>query len=166
MITYIVGGIIVGFALGWGIYWYLQQSDRRRWEAKWLHLERSPLVTGAVLARAWEQARSARVGLPAPPQEMPPAGEVLEGEIREIEEPAPLAQPDDRPEEPLSALPQAQQPPPSTLETDEGEIVAYCPICHARRPVENAHHVTTRSGHTAVRGTCGHCGGELFAFKK
>jgi cytoskeletal protein RodZ len=45
-----------------------------------------------------------------------------------------------------------------------GAIIAYCPRCKAKRPVNHPHQETTESGRRAARGTCPVCGGNIFTF--
>ncbi len=161
MLTYAIGGLVVGFALGWGIYWYLGQGDRRQWRTE---RERPPLVTGAVIARVWEQTRLlGERAWPLSSSAFVRQVEVVDGEIvEEGGEGQALSTPLSPPADSLEKQGQREQAKGGM----EEPVKAYCPVCHQRQPIQNARRVATRTGHTAVRGTCGICGGELFAFIK
>ena len=41
---------------------------------------------------------------------------------------------------------------------------AYCVKCHEKREIEGAKEVTFKNGRKAKRGTCGHCGMNVYRF--
>jgi pimeloyl-ACP methyl ester carboxylesterase len=48
--------------------------------------------------------------------------------------------------------------------TTTEEIEAYCMRCRVKRVIDNAHKVVTKSGRSAIEGTCPVCGTKLFRF--
>jgi len=135
-------GAVVGFVIGWTLYWYWSRSQadraaREREQAlqEELYWQDTPLVDRATV----EEISASEPEEP----EKAEAGDAADAELKEAKE--------------------AETEETTDAEPDE-EIIAYCAHCRKQRLVTSPEQVVTDRGRYAVRGTCKECGGKVFSF--
>lgn len=168
----LIVGLIVGFVLGWGVYWYLQQKDSSAWTVPQFIRER-PLARE--ISERVSRDRSAV------------DGQLLERTRTMLEHDAEVSQVKELDDEPAETAPVLTTPvaseenDPLEIDTDSdaaettadeeehthderNAVLAYCLTCQMRRQIQDAYRTETRTGRIAVRGVCPECGSELFTF--
>lgn len=177
MLGFLLSGLVVGFALGWGVYWYLQQEDRGTWTIPAFVLdqpisrellerfgEKRPVVGGELFKRTQNIITRDEKAVQAAQQ----AGD--QDDVHVATAPMLTAPPSDETLPPAaeSDLNESDEDSSGSEDTslahDDDAVIAYCLTCQMRRPIRAAERTETRTGRIAVRGVCPECGSELFTF--